>query len=375
MSLKRAILETCVHVAGWFAPSRTSRPLHPSSIFVLRNNDIGDLLIVTPIFETLKRRFPSSKIVAGVGSWNFPVLENNPFVDTVMEINAPWHNKVACVEPHRSVAGMARSLSYIWRSEESRRLRDLRFDVGIDILGSQEGALLMMKAQIPWRVGVDGYAGGQTGCSLTITFDGQLQVGRAALRQAELIGAQDLAESRPQLFLTEEEKDWALQTWDGFQTPDKSSGKRLIIAPGGGLVEKCWPRENYRNLLAALEKEFDGTIAILGSTADGELGEYVRGHSNSIVNFCGRTSLRETFALIWASHGVVCNSSMILHAAAAFDKPAVATLSEVFPSARKHKMLWGYGENDLHLGCEPERNVIYSMEEAKPLIIAHLNLS
>ncbi len=35
-------------------------PASPRSIFVLRNNDLGDLLVVTPLFEALRRRIPEA---------------------------------------------------------------------------------------------------------------------------------------------------------------------------------------------------------------------------------------------------------------------------------------------------------------------------
>ncbi len=65
----------------------------PKSIFVLRNNDIGDLLAVTPLFEALRRRFPAARLTAGVGDWNRDVLANNPYVTDVLPVNAPWNNK------------------------------------------------------------------------------------------------------------------------------------------------------------------------------------------------------------------------------------------------------------------------------------------
>ena len=64
------------------------------SIFVLRNNDLGDLLGVTPMFEALKKTWPGCRLGIGVGDWGHPILENNPWVDEILSVNAPWHNKV-----------------------------------------------------------------------------------------------------------------------------------------------------------------------------------------------------------------------------------------------------------------------------------------
>jgi ADP-heptose:LPS heptosyltransferase len=374
MNWKRGLIESVVRGAGCFGARAAKQPEHPSAVFVLRNNDIGDLLIITPLFEALKRLFPRAQIIAGIGGWNQEVLRNNPWVDQVVQINAPWHNKQICKHPHNSPRGFVKSLHYIFTSNEVRHIKNLHCDIAIDVLGSPEGSLMMIRAGIPWRLGVKGYAGGYSGCQQNVAFDEETQVGRASLRFAELLGATSLPESRPQLFLTEQEKAQALKTWSALSQQNATKFKRILIAPGGGFLEKCWPREDYQRLVAQFAFQPDIQIAIIGSRSDYELGEFIKGASTPVANLCGKTSLRETFALVWASEGVICNGSMILHAAAAFDKPTIVLLGKMFDSAQKHKQLWGYGANDLHLGLESGRNTMFTVEEAIPIINSHFGL-
>jgi len=318
--------------------------------------------------------FAQTKIIAGIGSWNKPVLLNNPWVDEVLSINAPWHNKQVCQSPHNSLRGLLNSLRYIFTSDEARFLKRRKCGIGIDVLGSPEGALLMMRAGVPWRLGVKGYAGGHSACQQNVIFDEQTQVGRAALKFAELLGATRLPESRPQLFLVESEKAQARKTWNALERHGKTRSTCILIAPGGGLTEKSWPQENYRELARKLAFRPNVKILVVGGESDYELGEFVKGGSDLVANMCGKTSLRETFALIWAAQGVVCNSSMVLHAAAAFDKPTVVLLGKTFASAQKHKQLWGYGANDLHLGRETVHDPITAPDEVWPILKAHLGL-
>src|SRR4051812_12342684 len=175
------------------------RPLPQSpSIFILRNNDIGDLLVTTPLFDALRRRFPNSEIVAGVGRWNLETLRGNPHLTSVVEVNAPWNNKYVAEQGWPSV------VRYIAQSEELTKLRG-RFDVGIDVVGSHVGSALMMRLGIHCRLGVRGYRGGHTAVRQFVEFNPEEHVGRSALRFAELLGATDLPEVRPQIFLTESE--------------------------------------------------------------------------------------------------------------------------------------------------------------------------
>src|SRR6185436_1612941 len=239
-----AVLEAAVRRAAARAPSLPEPPTDPRSIFVLRNNDVGDLLVVTPLFEALAQRFPEARIAVGAGDWSRDVLLHNPWVSEVLPVNAPWFNKYA------ADAGTLGRRRYLLRSPEVREVARRRFEVGIDVLGSAWGTLLLLRAGIPWRIGVRGYAGGDSGVQAAVDFDPSLHVGRAALRPAELLGATDLPPVRPQVFLTAEESDAAERWWAAGEAGVRR--RRIVIAPGGGLASRCWPAESWIELAQGL---------------------------------------------------------------------------------------------------------------------------
>ncbi len=329
--------------AAQLAPRQRTQPNAPRSIFVLRNNDLGDLLVVTPLFAALKRAFPQARIAAGVGSWNAEILEGNPHVDEIVPINAPWHNQR--IRPQ----GLGPGLKYVAFSSEARLLTERKFEIGIDVLGSPFGSLLLMRAGIPWRLGVRGYAGGQSGVQQAIDFDPSVHVGRAALRFAEALGATDLPENRPQLFL------------------GKNAGPEghIVLAPGGGFREKCWPVESFAALARSLAPR---KIVVIGGEGDRSLAATIIQDQPHVEDLTGRLSLRETFGAIARSALVVCNSSMAMHAAAAFRKPCVVLLGDHFDDAEAHARLWGYPETQV-LGRGPARPAIWTPEETLPIIL------
>jgi len=61
------------------AACRAELHLHPTPTTIL-----ADLLVSTPLFEALRTRFPAARIVAGIGDWNRPILQNNPYVTEVL---------------------------------------------------------------------------------------------------------------------------------------------------------------------------------------------------------------------------------------------------------------------------------------------------
>ena len=330
MGWKRNSLEAATWLAGKFAPS--GRVEDPRSIFVLRNNDIGDLLVVTPLFEALRRRFPSARIVAGVGDWNRAVLANNPHVDEVMSVNAPWHNKQ--VHPQ----GLGPAMRYIAGSAEAKTIAVRKFDIGIDVLGSPFGSLLMLRAGIPHRLGVKGYAGGHRGVQQWVDYNPAEHVGRSALRFAELLGATGLPENRPQLFLTE--------------TPAPRA--HIVLAPGAGFSEKCWPLENFIALTAALAPQ---EISVIGGAKERGTGAALSAVGPHVRDLTGQLLLSQTFAEIASARLVVCNSSMAMHVAAAFRKPCCVMLGAWYRSAREHAAQWGY-DGCRVLGPEDGRGLV-----------------
>ncbi len=49
----------------------------------MRQDNIGDLVLTTPVFSALRHKFPGARIEALVNSYNAPVLEGHPDVDSV----------------------------------------------------------------------------------------------------------------------------------------------------------------------------------------------------------------------------------------------------------------------------------------------------
>jgi len=329
MSWKRDALELAVASCYRLAPRLAEPPSEPRSIFVLRNNDLGDLLVVTPLFDALRRRFPSARIVAGVGEWAAPILEQNPNVDEVRVVNAPWHNH--SVTPKGKFAQLFASIYFILRYTEATR-----HDIGIDVLGSPFGSLLLMRAGIPFRLGVRGYAGGHSAAQCYVEFNSNEHVGRFALRFAEILGATDLPENRPQLFL---------------KIPSQTG--EVIIAPGGGYKEKCWPIDSFVELAKRL---FNFKIVVIGGINDRALGKRLADAGQHVVDCTGMLSLRESFRMIAGARFVICNSSIAMHVAAAFRKPCAVLLGNDIVDPIQHSAQWTYPES-LVIGHQGNGNV------------------
>ena len=366
MSLKRKALEGLVSLASLAKGNTSWNENTPKRILVLRNNDIGDLLVITPVFEALKKSFPNTEIIAGIGSWNLPVLELNPFIDAVLTLDAPWHNKQSTTVSHNSIQGFYRSLKYIYTSEEVEILRNLQCDTGIDILGSPEGALLMLRSGIKNRIGVCGYAGGHSGCQKNITFDPKCHVSKAALDQVRLLTKPEKMEvpQRPQLYLNSEESSWAEKAWIHHEKAKGGKSLRVLVGAGAGLIEKCWPSNYFGKLTQKINALHPSTLLSVGTHSDADATQEIKRHTPSVSDICGSTTLRQTFALCSKADLILCNSSMLMHAGAAFNTRTMVLLGPDFKSAKDHELTWGYPKTCTILGPEPLSPQLTTPEEA-----------
>jgi heptosyltransferase-2 len=76
----------------------------------------------------------------------------------------------------------------------------------------------------------------------------------------------------------------------------------------------------------------------------------------------GRLGLRETLAMIGGAKIVISNLSMAMHAAAAFRRPAVVVLGQVFESAAAHHRQWDILKPSF-LGRSGDHDEIFTPEE------------
>ena len=342
-----------------FNPFYTSLPSsNIKNIFILRNNDLGDVLVCTPLLYALKKSFPDSYLNIGVGDWAKSLLENNPSINEILPCNAPWHNKQNCRFPANSSVTFLQGLLYCLFHKETKYIAKKRFSHGIDILGSRQGSWLMLRSGIQNRFGVHGYAGGDNLCHRSIHFNENQHVALSSLEFLKLFQIDLEVEPRPIIYLTKKETVQAVQRW-GI---DEVSKLKIVIAPGGGFKEKCWGDENYTQLSRSLLNDPNIRISIIGS--DEDKSRVKSEFSKNLINFCGKLSLRESAALVSEADFVITNSSVCMHLAGAFKIPSITLLGDWYDSANLHKQQWGYPES-IVLGKETKQGItkVASVEE------------
>lgn len=89
----------------------------PRSILIIRRDNIGDLVLTTPMFAAIRQHYPEAYIAVLVNSYNAPAIAGNPFVDDIFSYTKAKHAGGLAI-----VAAYWQRLRLIWQ------LRCKRFD-------------------------------------------------------------------------------------------------------------------------------------------------------------------------------------------------------------------------------------------------------
>lgn len=271
------------------------------NILIRSANWIGDVIMSTPTIRAIRRNFPSSHISVLAKSWVIPVYFNNPDIDSV-----------ELYDTDDNVFQVAKGLKQ-------------KFDLAILLQNAFEAALIAFLAKIPNRLGYNTDAR-----TLLLTHPVRLDPARKKMHQIDYYlgiledaGLKTFGREQT-LIISEEEKQSAENVLKdyGFSDDDIIIG----INPGAAYgTAKRWFSERYAELCRRLDQQFKCKFIIFGSAGEKSLGESVCGQiGENVVNICGRTTLREAFALIDKCRLFITNDSGLMHAAAALNVPQIA---------------------------------------------------
>jgi lipopolysaccharide heptosyltransferase II len=319
-------------------------PLDPSQILVGLLLPIGDTLLATPALGALRKRFPWAKISVLASRSNVGILENNPAISHIILLDEQTD------EP--SVVRFARHLG---------ELRQVKYDLVFNF--SPAGSFVLMMAGIYHRsLRVDMPAlwwliGGHSE-----TYRARHAVDHYLQAVAPILDEQLTEEDRqPRLYLTASDRSATrklLREWG------LSPANLLITMHVGGEGfngRKQWAPRRFAEVAEALIERFDAHVVLVGGKDDLPLCEEVAARiPRGATVVAGKTSLKQTGALIEMSALFVGNDSCPLHIAAAVGTPAVGIFGPSNHEQFKPIGKRSYRQRVVHsnLACSPCFNFI-----------------
>lgn len=318
---------------GWRRKELASKEV--KRILVLRLEHLGDVLLSTPVFRNLKKKFPKAKLTVIVRPFGKIMLKDNPDVDEVITFNPNWLN----------VAGEKGSWRNTWRLV--KKLRRMKFDVGIDLFDHPMNILLLFLTS---RYSI---SYGTLGLGFLLSKKAQFdqKVKHVIERHLDLLKPLGIKPDSLDLDLKITDKDKknvaAKLKAKGVSAEDKF----ICIHPGARVAVRCWEEKKFAQLIKKLADRSAFKIVLCGGDSDLEKVKKIiakipdnKAVLRKVVDLSGQLSIQELAEVFRRAKVVICLNSLACHLGALAKTPLVQIFS---------------GEGDpLEFGYPEGRNVI-----------------
>lgn len=114
-----------------------------------------------------------------------------------------------------------------------------------------------------------------------------------------------------------------------FDTPEPPVEDYWVVCSGGktDFTNKLWGCDNYRRVVYMLSKEQRVQFVQVGDSVDNHPSLSVKKefypHCDNVRSVVGMTRLCDLFRIVRKSRGVLCGVSLLMHVAAALEKPCI----------------------------------------------------
>jgi ADP-heptose:LPS heptosyltransferase len=287
----------------------------PRKLLLIRRDNIGDLVLTTPLLAALRAAWPGTFIAVLANAYNAPVLDGNPDVDAVYAYGKAKH-------------GHAPRLLAWWRQWRLfRALRRERFDLVIHAnpVPHARNGRLALTLDAPWRLGVREEQDESGAFNLALT-PAQVQGRHHAERVLSLLAPLGLpsAPHPARVFPQAALRPPALRA----PPPGRLLGLHLSSR------KPCnrWPLHHWRELIPALAARgwrcalfwSPGAADDPRHPGDDALARSLAGEFGSVLLPAPTARLEELIAGLDAVEALLCCDGGALHLAAALGKPLVA---------------------------------------------------
>lgn len=278
-----------------------------SRILLIQTAYIGDVILLTPLLENLRRLAPQASIDVLVNRNNAQVLSGHPKINELLL----WDKKA-----HKN-RNLLRLL---------QQVRAKKYPAVINCHRYASSGMLTVLSGAQNKVGFDTNP-------LARWYDIQVphtipsdlhEVDRNLALLGALIPGLDMAglDRRPRLYPSESDH----QSVSAYQTTPY-----LCIAPTSVWFTKQFPAKRWVQLLKALN--FEGNIYLLGAPADQAACAWIREESQlkNVSNLAGQLSLLQSAVLMQGAVLNYVNDSAPLHLASAMNAPVCAVFCSTIP--------------------------------------------
>lgn len=289
-------------------------PADPKSILIIRLSSLGDIVILTPLFRSLREKYPSARIDFVTKVEFASLVTNNPHLSNVITY-----------DPRTKFTG--------WK-QLCRQIQTQRYDLLIDMHNNIRSHILARQLR---PVTLLRYYKPRFKRFLLFYFwlnffprDFRLLAEYfKVLRPLGITEPPDnMPTARPEVFVSNAATAKALTILDkcGIREPF------ITILPIATWPNKLFPLEKYTNLARRINTELKVPVLWLGGHRDAHLQQLNYLIPGKSTRLAGETTLEESLALLSLSRAVIGNDTGLTYAAEALGVPVILILG---PTARE----------------------------------------
>jgi heptosyltransferase-2 len=291
----------------------------PKTILLLKFGHIGDTILTLPVLKALKENFSSSTIVFIVASWAEEIMVNSPFVDKFIIFDDPFYNRRVLTE-----LNIPKKLQMIRLQKILKFLitiRNLHCDVVFDLNGTFNSLIYTYLSGAKHLIGYDPQGIGYL-LDDKVQPTEDKQIVDQCLDVIRILGVKTDVQG-PFIFSSNKDKLYA-QTY--FQQNNIHEDDLIVgIHPGAPFIPRRWPKERFAKIADILIKKYNAKIIYFGGKDEVDLVTSILSlMEKPAFSLVGKTTIRESIALIERCNFFICNDSSLMHIAALLNIPVIA---------------------------------------------------
>lgn len=337
-SLEEILRKFILKLLKVFIKSKTLKDIDINSIkrilIVRQHNEIGDMLLATPLFSAIRKKFPDSFISLIARPRNIDVVINNPDLNEVILYDvrkfryAPW-----------------KLFKFLYD------LRKKKFDITIvpcTVSFSLTSALIAYLSKVKYRIGTDGkffgfYEDSSFFFNIYVPLEKdkhQVDINLDFIKIFKINGI----DKRNKLVLLSHEEEQAKILLEKIT----KNNKKILIAvhPGAGKEKNRWSAFKFGKLIDVILNKYNLNVLLMWGKGEEQIVKEVLENTSTSPIVLPLINLRLLAAVLKQCKLFICNDTGVLHIAAGVKTPTIAIFGPSNPDfwnpvGEEHKAIRG----------------------------------
>jgi lipopolysaccharide heptosyltransferase II len=275
------------------------REFRPQRILLIQLRAMGDVVLTTPVFRVLKRRYPEARIDFVTQSAIAELLASDPHL----------HQVIPYPYVPQDVPGAIRF---------ALGLRRNRYDVVIDFLGTPATALMCLASRAPVRIGYNLRVRRLAYTHYDQDYPGAVYNPLAKFSLILPLGIND-AETRTQIVVPQKAREWAVEQFRELGLDGRSL---IAISPCAQAPARRWLPGRFAEVADWLQDNGFGVVYTWGP-GERDYVKNVAAQQKNPALLSAPTSLPQLAALLERCRLLLCNCTGTKHVAVAVGTPTL----------------------------------------------------